>query len=106
MSAEPFLYHIESVATPGECWEVVRGREPSEYEGDPSFVITPLYALSPPAVSDGWVMVPVEPTEAMVNAGYRRWLNKGRHSGYTVVEAIYRTMTAARLPAAPTGGRS
>lgn len=43
MSAEPFLYHIESVATPGECWEIVQGRQPTEYEGDPAFVITPLF---------------------------------------------------------------
>ena len=40
----PRAYYIESKATPGECWELIEGREPTEYIGEEDFTITPLFA--------------------------------------------------------------
>ena len=49
---------------------------------------TPVYTAPHPALSAGWVMVPIEPTEAMVSAGYDAF---GVHDCY-----------AAMIAAAPT----
>ena len=35
----PVAWRIESVASPGEAWEWIEGREPTEYVGDPAFVV-------------------------------------------------------------------
>lgn len=58
-----------------------------------------LLALAAPA--DGYVLVPVEPTEAMLDAMFAGYVK----SDGSYREA-YRAMIAACLPAAPTGGRS
>lgn len=49
-------------------------------------------ALTPP---EGYVLVPVEPTQEMLNAGY------GFETGYPVDPCLYRAMLAARPEVKP-----
>ena len=46
----------------------------------------PLY--SAPSVPEGYVLVPVEPTEKMIEAGYNAFLNSGWIRTYEIYEAM------------------
>lgn len=61
-----------------------------------------ILALAAPA--EGYVLVPVEPTEAMMRAG-RASDDQPSEGQDADLAANYRAMIAACLPAAPTGGR-
>ena len=56
-----------------------------------------LQALSPGSTgeTDGWVLVPREPTLAMCNAGWREIDKQGFQTEDTEVAPIYRAMLAA-----------
>ena len=64
----------------------------------PGHIVTPLYASPPPPASqvrdipEGWVMVPVEPTEAMIDAG--SWLD-----GEGTARCVWADMIEASPPA-------
>lgn len=60
-----------------------------------------LYA-TPPAVPQGWKLVPVEPTIIMQGAAHSSLLTGFQHMGYDVLRSIYRAMLSA-APAAPQG---
>lgn len=47
------------------------------------------------AAPDGWVLVPVEPTHEMIEAGYQPWLNRGNRKGPSVVRGVYLAMLSA-----------
>ena len=51
----PKAWYIESKATPGECWELIEGREPTEYIGEEAFTITPLWTDAAPTPMGGEV---------------------------------------------------
>ena len=53
---------------------------------------TPLYTAPPPAVPQGWKLVPIEPTEAMWKAGLAHLFRD--------VDAVWRTILA-EVPEAP-----
>lgn len=55
-------------------------------------------ALLPGGVPDGWVLVPKEPTEAMVNAVWHHWLHGMGHSQECMRDAL-----RAMLSASPKG---
>lgn len=69
--------------------------------------IEPLYLGSPPAVPDGWVMVPKEPTPEMCNAALKEisdiTVRSKKAAAWDAVRA-YRAMISA-APAAPTEAR-
>lgn len=43
IDSKPIAWRIESKATPGEAWEWIEGREPTEYEGQIEFEVRPVF---------------------------------------------------------------
>ena len=52
-------------------------------------------ALLPGGVPDGWVLVPKEPTEAMVNAVWHHWLHGMGHSQECMRDALRAMLSAS-----------
>jgi len=69
-------------------------------KGRPAYIeaMRAALALLPGGVPDGWVLVPKEPTEAMVNAVWHHWLHGMGHSQECMRDAL-----RAMLSASPKG---
>lgn len=72
MEAEPVCYLTwhQGFRAPDDCEEYVVEAKPGDKscDGSPAF---PVYNVSPaPVVPNGWVMVPLEPTEDMIVEGF------------------------------------
>ena len=65
------------------------------WRGDPPPFGTKLYASPPPAVPEGWALVPVEPTQEMIDhMADERFVELASGKGYTFAD-MYRAMLAA-----------
>ena len=66
-------------------------------KGRPAYIeaMRAALALLPGGVPDGWVLVPKEPTEAMVNAVWHHWLHGMGHSQECMRDALRAMLSAS-----------
>lgn len=62
--------------------------------------------IASPGEAEGWALVPIEPTNAMISAAIEAWESKDFPGPEAEFSAVYRAMVAARPFPADVGGGS